>query len=147
MPNDCWCEVRIGADSERINFFFETEFSFEKLRPFPIGSDEDWHEWNHTNWGSKWDRTRYLLIRRGEKGMEIKFTTAWSPPTELFKYLVETYHDVWIRCDWSEEGGLAGVFVVRWNEEKNEIEITDSSWLDWCMEEWNMRMRPMDNTG
>lgn len=133
MPNDCWCDVRIGANEEHIQFFVENQFSFEKLRPRPEA--EDWYEWNCANWGTKWDRYEYKEKVVGDEGMIISFTTAWSPPTEFLKYLAEKYHDVWIRCDWDEEGGSAGVYVVYWDEKANKLEIVDSSWNDWCIEE------------
>lgn len=138
MPNDCYCDVRIGANEEHIQMFVDTEFSFEKLRPRPEGVD--WYEWNCANWGTKWDRYEFKLRQVGDEGMIMTFDTAWVPPCELFKYLAETYHDVWIRCDWEEEGGYAGVYVVHWNQEKNKLEESSASWMDWCIEEKHYRL-------
>jgi hypothetical protein len=138
MPNDCYCKVRIGAEPDTIKKFCDTEFSFEKLYPCP--SNVDSLEWQTEHWGTKWDRYNYKQEHRGDAGLEVKFSTAWSPPTALFQYLAETYHDVWIRCDWSEEGGYAGVFVVHWNEKEKKLDITDTYWNDWCLEEWSYRM-------
>ena len=140
MPNDCWCKVRIAADKEQITTFCETDFSFEKLRPRPV-SEEDWYQWNIDNWGTKWDRSNYKLVHKGEMGLEMKFTTAWAPPYDLFYYLVETHHDVWIKCDWSEEGGQAGVIILRWDDEEKRVAIKNMEWDDWCLEEWAHRMR------
>ncbi len=138
MPNDCWCDVRIGANEEHIQMFVDSQFSFEKLRPKPEGVD--WYEWSCTNWGTKWDRYDYKEKVVGDEGMIISFTTAWSPPTNLFEYLAETYHDVWIRCDWHEEGGYAGVFVAYWDDEDKKLEVVNTSWKDWCIEEENYRL-------
>lgn len=140
MPNDCYCKVRIGADPAHIALLCDTEFSFEKLYPCPPDQKENWYEWNTEHWGTKWDRSNYRVDTRGDAGLEIKFCTAWSPPSGLFNFLAETYHDVWIRCDWSEEGGYAGVYVVHWNEKENKLDKTDTYWNDWCLEEWAYRM-------
>ena len=144
MPNDCYCEVRIGAEKENIQRFIETEFSFEKLCPYPFEQKDDWYEWNNENWGTKWDRYNYKLIRRGQMAMEAEFVTAWNPPTAFFEYLVETSHDVWIKCDWYEEGGYAGVVVVYWDKEVGKVKKIEEYWDDWCLEEWAMRMRPAE---
>ncbi len=138
MPNECWCEVRIGANAETIKMLSEVEFAFEKLRPRPL--DQDWYEWNCAHWGTKWERSEYKVKGLGEEGMEMKFKTAWNPPFELFRYLATTYHDIWIRCDWSEEGGYAGVFVTHWDEKLQTLHVTDAHWMDWCLEEWHYRM-------
>ena len=138
MPNDCWCDVRIGAHEETIQMLVEAKFSFEKLRPKPQGVD--WYDWCIKNWGTKWDRYEYKVVRQGQAGLELRFTTAWVPPFTLFDYLVETYHDIWIRCDWSEEGGKAGVYVSRWNSQKNKAEVVNTAWMDWPMDEYMYRM-------
>ena len=139
MPNDCQCKVRVGATEDHINFLCDSEFSFEKVYPRPEGVDA--YEWNVKHWGTKWDRADYEVLHKGKLGVQVTFTTAWGPPVELFKYLAETYHDLWLRCDWSEEGGLAGVYVVFWNDKEKKLEITDTAWDDWCLEEWAHRFR------
>ena len=139
MPNYCSCKLRIGADKETIQFLSDSEFSFEKIRPRP--EDVEWYEWNCDFWGTKWERTNYRLLRKGEMGMEISFTTAWNPPFALFEHLVEVHQDVWLKCDWSEEGGFAGVFIVSWESKEKKVKVESLEWQDWCDEEWHHRMR------
>lgn len=136
MPNDCFCEVRIGANKEQIALFDETEFSFEKLRPTSEGLDVC-----EQIWGTKWDRVNYKLKCKGNLGMVLTFESAWNPPFTLFEYLVEKYHDVWLKCEWSEEGGMAGIFIVYWDTESKKVIVKNMEWDDWCLEEWHHRMQ------
>lgn len=143
MPNDCINSVRIGATEQTIKLLADTEFSFEKLCPGPSGDRTDW---NYEHWGTKWDRYDYRLEKRGDQGIILHFTTAWAPPTEFFKYLIETHKDIWLRCDWSEEGGGAGMFIGKWDKEENFcLDIQEFSWEDWCLEEWQYRMSNDDD--
>ena len=145
MPNECWNTVRIGADEKTIKYLVQSEFSFAKLCPQPENYPLDAQEWAWDNWGTKWDRQEYKVEDVGDQGLIIKFATPWSPPFTLFKYLIESNHNIWLKCDWSEEGGGAGVFVGFWNKEENKLETQELIWSDWCVEEWSNRMRN-DNT-
>jgi hypothetical protein len=152
MPNYCWNKVRIGADPATILLLKDTEFSFEKLLPQPefeplsdvSGNDDRWYQWRIQHWGTKWDRFDYKLKHLGQAGLELQFTTAWAPPTEFFKSLLEKYPDIWLKCDWNEEGGMAGIFLGYTNEKK-AVEIHEMEWQDWCMEEYDFRMRNDDS--
>ena len=142
MPNDCYNNVTIGAEPEIIKMFIDCEFSFKKLRPLPdTPAPEDykeyWYKWCCENWGTKWDHSEYNLVHRGKKGLNIEFVTAWWPPLELFKFLIDKYK-IWIKCEWREEGGLAGVFIGKHTGEDSVIK--EFVWEDWCLEEESERM-------
>ena len=142
MPNECYNNLTIGAEPEIIQMLVDCEFSFNKLRPHPNtptpeNYDEYWYKWNCENWGTKWDQTEYNIISRGKKGINIEFITAWVPPLELLKFLIIKYK-IWVKCEWREEGGLAGIFVGQHNG-KDSI-FREFVWDDWCLEEMNERM-------
>lgn len=46
----------------------------------------DWHEWQSTNWGTKWNAMGAL-----DEGEHIHFLTAWSTPFELIARLSNKY--------------------------------------------------------
>jgi hypothetical protein len=148
MPNYCWNKVRIGADPSTIVLLKETEFSFEKLVPQPTfepnvdisGTDDRWYNWRVKHWGTKWDRFDYKLEKWGEEALQMTFTTAWAPPTEFFKSLLETYPDIWLKCDWNEEGGEAGIFIG-YTDTKKAVVAEEFGWQDWCVEEYAHRFR------
>lgn len=49
------------------------------------------HEWRIKNWGTKWepDCSVYTLI--DENSIKLNFDTAWSPPTDFYKRMVEDH--------------------------------------------------------
>jgi hypothetical protein len=121
MPNLCRSRVRIGADPDHIQLLVDAEFSFEKLYPCPLEKQEELYKWETEHWGTKWDRCHYKLEIKGDAGLQIQFETAWGIPNKFFNYLAKKYHDMWIRCDWNEEGGTSGVYIVHWDEERNKL--------------------------
>jgi hypothetical protein len=135
MPNYCSNTVRICANEDTVKKLLNAELSFEVLLPRPQ-EEEDWYEWNMKHWGTKWDRTDFEVKAQGLKGFEARFTTAWAPPVAFLKTLCTKHHDMWMKCDWIEEGGYAGVFIMHWDEEKGEVNTKSLEWNDWCMEEW-----------
>ena len=147
MPNDCWCDVRIWADESTIQQFRNVEFKFQELRPQPefeqVEDKEDlWYDWRRENWGTKWDRYEYRITGQGERCIKFRFTTAWTPPYALFEFLLEKYPDLFLHCDWSEEGGMAGVFNGQRNEGK--LEIKELHWDDWPQEQYSL-LEPVKN--
>jgi hypothetical protein len=129
----------MSGEKETIQALVEAKFSFETLCPQPIfppidisGEDDRWYHWRNEHWGSKWDRYEYDVVKEGPRGLIVKFTTAWSPPYAFFESLLKKYPDLWLHCDWREEGGMAGVFV---GCTKDKVEIQSMEWQDWCMEE------------
>ncbi len=144
MPNDCWCDVRIWADDSTIQHFKNVQFKFQELRPQPEfapipglqGEDDRWYSWRNKNWGTKWDRYEYRLVAQGDNCLKLRFTTAWAPPYALFEFLLDNYPDLFLHCDWSEEGGLAGVFNGQWRDGKKIVK--EANWLDWQQEQYGM---------
>jgi hypothetical protein len=130
------------ADESTIKILRESEFSFKTLHPPPVfppvqdlsGEDTRWWEWNIENWGTKWDRYNFRFEHKGSRGLMVKFTTAWDPPYSFFQHLLEKYPDLWLHCEWMEEGGEAGVFIGYTKE--GEVEIKELHWPDWCLEMW-----------
>lgn len=142
MPNHCRCKVRVGADAATIRLLKENKFSFEKLVPQPHfdEKDEGWYDWRIEHWGTKWDNFDFKIEHEGELALIVNFTAAWAPPYAFFESLLQRFPDLWLQCQWDEEGGMAGIFVGYTKDEK--VEIKEMEWPDWCMEEWAHRMGP-----
>jgi hypothetical protein len=48
--------------------------------------DQDWYNWNVSNWGTKWDICDvYFENQAEEDSIEFSFCSAWSPPIEAFE--------------------------------------------------------------
>lgn len=144
MPNHCCNTVRLSGKEETIKTLLDAEFSFKLLHPMPElppledpnQVDDRWYDWNCEHWGTKWDRYDYNVVKKGPYALEMVFTTAWAPPYRFFEHLLKIYKDLWIKCDWSEEGGGAGVFVGYTNPNTEELIVKELSWDDWCLEEY-----------
>ena len=127
MPNDCWCDVRIGGPEDTIRYLVESEFLFDKLIPAPEHDTEfarrensltarpkgcdDTTEWYETNWGTRSERYDYSIGELGKEAIYFYFTCVWAPPYPIFEHLLERFQDLWICCKWREESGYAGLFV------------------------------------
>jgi hypothetical protein len=129
MPNSCYNTITISSEEQTtIDFLRNSEFLFEKIRPLPEYEKENWYDWQINNWGTKWDRYNYKLGISGKLGFVAYFTTAWSPPIELLKYIVDKYN-VKIKCDFQTEDGIAGLFV------SNNKQTQYITYEGWCPEE------------
>jgi hypothetical protein len=133
MPNHCYNSLTITGKPETIQNLVDIEFDFEKLHPVPEEKKEDWYEWNCEHWGTKWNRYDYTLHNQGEGGFEISFTTAWGPPYPLLEFLLEKFPDLWIKCQWDEEGGEAGIWIGFVKDGKANIQSME--WQEMSIEE------------
>ena len=133
MPNDCYNNVTIVGNNDMIKKFIEDEMSFDKICPIPEEEKTTDYDDHCRVWGTKWDRYEYSLNEEGQSGLKCNFTTAWDPPIGVFEYLLKTYHDIWIKCEWEEEGGMAGVWIG--HRRDGEPVIRQLEWQDLSIEE------------
>ena len=133
MPNHCYNYLTIVGDSDMIKEFVDSNFEFEKICPIPPEEESNVYESHCNKWGTKWDRYEYTLDDTGKRGMKCMFTTAWNPPIALFEFLLEKFSDIWIKCEWNEDGGMAGVWVGKHRD--GETSVQEIEWEDLCIEE------------
>jgi hypothetical protein len=109
MPNDCWNHITLTGDEKDITTFVNTE-----LKNIP--------EW------------ALHMKARGVKGLLFKLWTRWQPDFKWLEGLLTKYPSFWLKNEWNEEGGLAGVWIgtVAMN---GTLEIKQLAWDDLCMEE------------
>jgi len=50
-----------------------------------------WYDWSIKNWGTKWNSSDVTLIRRSDEKLYVSFTTAWSLPVEILKFIEHKY--------------------------------------------------------
>jgi hypothetical protein len=61
----------------------------------------DWYDWATKNWGTKWNASQ---VRVQEAQPRIRFSTAWSPPLEVFDVLAKQHSEVTIELRYFERG-------------------------------------------
>jgi hypothetical protein len=94
MPNWCNNTVTLShTDTAKISDILQVcqkdeALLFQLLRPCPPEQQEDWYNWNVENWGTKWDVKPELLEQPDANTVTLVFETAWSPPLNLYEYLL-----------------------------------------------------------
>lgn len=116
MPNWCQNVVYIShEDNDKIDFIVEELGKkepqlFNALFPRPADQEENWYDWNTSNWGTKWDASVYDHHKEEDGRLYISFDTAWGPPIGLYEFLYENGYDV--EAFYNEEGmAFAGWFI------------------------------------
>lgn len=110
MPNDCtnYLTIRFKTENDLHNFA------------------SDYTE-NYPGWNKK-------IISKGTKGIITTNETAWKPDFEWLKKILEEYDDCFVKDEWFEEGGLAGVWVGQYTSGGVRV-IDEMKWLDLSIEE------------
>jgi hypothetical protein len=141
MPNWCDNSMRLYHEDKTKIDALEAEMSkkndegrsmaepFNHLCPRPADQEENWYDWNCSNWGTKWDASIIDWCRDSDNELTIYCDTAWSPPIALYEYLTE---QGWEVTAYYHEGGMA--FCGRWNSEDGddyyEYDITEADSID-----------------
>ena len=113
MPNDCFNKITIRGYENAITTLLANGL----------------HLNNHYEWS---------IDSKGSRGVMLNIMTSWEPPFEHFEYLIEKYK-IWLKCEWYEEGGTAGLFLGYWDEDK--INLKELVWEDWCVEDYETYFR------
>ena len=105
MPNWCYNNVKVSFDSENEQALREALDSekelFNELLPRPADQDENWYDWNISNWGTKWD-TKPYDIEWDDDVVTFRLETAWGPPIGFYDHLQSLGYIV--RAYYLEEG-------------------------------------------
>lgn len=109
MPNDC---------TNYITILFKTENHLQDFTNDYIS--------NYQGWGKK-------IIRKGTKGIVTTNITGWHPDFEWLKKILEDYDDCFVKNEWNEEGGLAGVWVGQYDGGVRVID--EMKWRDLSIED------------
>ena len=77
------------------------------------------------------------IIQRGAKGIKFDQVTEGTPDYAWMHRLVTNYPNCWIKNEWIEEGGMAGVWVGRVNG------IRSLTWEDLSLEAHHDIFQPL----
>ena len=107
MPNDCINYVTITCkDEEVINTLISEKLELNKY---------------------------VKIIKRGSRGIIFEIWSPWIPDYKWLESLLEKYPNCWIKNEWHEEGGLAGVWIGYLVD--NEKIIKKYCWNDLSIED------------
>ena len=105
----------------KVKHTFPTNMVTGEAKPEFVEADQAWWDWRLQNWGTKWEIVSdesYLDIQDNEHGKSIRasFSTAWSPPTDLYEYLHEEGYEIKAHY---YEGGCA--FCGSWDDGQDDF--------------------------
>ena len=111
MPNSCWNVFTIIGETDVIEQIYETEL--KQLED--IISPED--------------KPIIHFIKRSDTGIKFELYSKWEPDKEWINNLMSKYPSVFLKNEWSEEGGCAGV-IVGGTLHNKVYPIKEMSWVD-----------------
>ena len=118
MPNDCTNIVTITCrNTEMLDEFIESDLQAIEEH------NAKYHE-------------VVKVYKRGKYGIVFKLWSRWAPDVKWFETILENYPDFWIKNEWSEEGGMAGVWIGYMIND-NQKSIESLTWRDLSIEEEN----------
>jgi hypothetical protein len=116
MPNDCTNIITIICkNKDTLNAFIETELEVIRL-----------HNDEHNEF--------IKILKKGNFGVVFKLWSPWNPDYDWLKNTLSLHPEFWIKNEWREEAGMAGVWVgfTRGNDEPV---IESFIWKDLSIEE------------
>jgi hypothetical protein len=77
---------------------------------------QDWYEWAHANWDSKWGACRVEFDERdidtSATSYYIKFESAWSPPVGLIRKVSELFPNLIFSMHCTEEANFFACYFI-----------------------------------
>ncbi len=113
MPNDCWNNLTIIGSKEDIARYAAKELKKMDGQTIP-------------EWAIKVECV-------GSRGIIYKVWSRWQPEFHWLEGLLDKYPSLWIKDEWSEEGGYEGVWVGTVKEGEKVIQRME--WMGLCLEE------------
>ena len=115
MPNDCTNIVTITCEDEEIlNKLIHDNLQFYDGEKYVCNEN-------------------VKILRRGCRGIIFEIWSGWNPDYQWLESLIEKYSGCWVKNEWHEEGGMAGVWIGFIND-NNEPVIENFYWNDLSIE-------------
>lgn len=114
MPNWCSNTAQITAPKPVIDeirqVIADQQGLLNWMVPRPADQEDNWYDWNISNWGTKWDvDTAEVVDDNEEDSIVITFDTAWAPPLDAFRTWAERDGRVTFELSFFEPGvGFVG---------------------------------------
>ena len=119
---------------------------FAYFVPRPPEAEDNWYDWNVSNWGTKWEASIYSWTKENDNSITINFDTAWSPPTALYEflagntewYVTATYYEPGMSFVGSNVGGYDDCYTIENLEALDNVpeELLEEYNIREQMEEW-----------
>lgn len=118
MPNECLNHITITC---------ENPSAMEELNNLVI------NELQHKEKDTYVYHKMVEMKKRGRRGIIFDLWSPWGPDYSWLEGLLKNYPSCWVKNEWHEEGGFAGVWVGYINN-KNKMVINNLTWKDISIE-------------
>jgi hypothetical protein len=81
---------------------------FAFFRPRPAEEEENWYDWNISNWGTKWEASIYSWEKVNDNCITLNFDTAWAPPTIFYDFVAQNTEWYVTATYWEPGMGFVG---------------------------------------
>ncbi len=81
---------------------------FGYFLPRPAEDEENWYDWNISNWGTKWEASIYSWEKVNDNCITLNFDTAWAPPSLFYEYLAQNTEWYVTATYWEPGMGFVG---------------------------------------
>ena len=81
---------------------------FGYFLPRPAEEEENWYDWNISNWGTKWEASIYSWEKVNDNCITLNFDTAWAPPTSFYDFLARNTEWYVTATYWEPGMGFVG---------------------------------------
>ena len=133
MASECENTITIFANAATIEELRQVEFNPEVFLPTPYYEEGDrrWITWRYENWGTK-RMYRFRVLREGVKGLVFKITSVRGPPIPFFKFLLNKFPEMKLKCEFLDENGYGGIWIGKNVEGQDEVgpKIYCQTWED-----------------
>ena len=131
MPNWCHTTLNVEGSKEQIKEFsalvsraIENDNSLcNAIIPRPAAEEDNWYNWNITNWGSKWDVTDMFVEYEDDININLTFATAWNAIFPIFDELVKRGFKV--KAEYQDEGYMFAGEYEDGNQTDFEIKMCE----------------------
>ncbi len=74
------------------------------------------------------------IKHRGVQGVVLNLWSPWAPDMDRLERFQNTWKSLWIKNEWSEEGGGAGVWISYYDRAGERV-LKSLEWNEGCIEE------------
>lgn len=96
MSTDCWNTYTvIGNPGDVYSLYEEGLQGLRQTNPIVMNEDID----------------QIRILQRRERGVRFVYKSQWNPNTPWMEHMLERYPSLWMKNEWSDEGGRSGIII------------------------------------
>jgi len=123
--DDCWSNIIIISNEDELITLIQNELMYLNIKNKLLFHDH------------------IKVLKKADKAIKIKVLTSSKPNFQWMSNMIHRYKSCWIKNNWYDEGGLAGVWIGNMTEKGPNI--IDYQWCDLSIDEEKSYFNSSDN--